>query len=98
VNGEKTVYPINFAEIAIHPDLYPVVNAKDYAFFSEQESENLNVDESTYDRASFLGSVQQIAIWKRALTDNEVMEAFGMPRPSIFRVGLDNNASNEFKS
>jgi hypothetical protein len=98
VNGEKTVYPINFAEIAIHPDLYPVVNAKYYAFFSEKEDEDTNVDESTYDRASFLGSVQQIAIWKRALTDNEVMEAFGMPRPSIFRVGLDNNASNEFKS
>jgi hypothetical protein len=37
-----------------------------------------------------------MAIWGRALTDQEVMEAFGMPRPAIFRTGFDNAASNEF--
>lgn len=54
---------------------------------------------STYaqtDKECFLGSVQQMAIWKRALSDQEVMEAFGMPRPAIFRAGFDNGSSNEF--
>ena len=48
------------------------------------------------DQTAFIGSVQQIAIWGRALSDQEVMEAFGMPRPTIFRIGFDNDASNEF--
>ena len=48
------------------------------------------------DTSSFSGSVQQLAIWDRALSDQEVMAAFGMPRPAIFRIGFDNDASNEF--
>ncbi|MBQ3808958.1 MAG: hypothetical protein II840_13505 [Kiritimatiellae bacterium] len=48
------------------------------------------------DQTAFIGSVQQMAIWGRALTDQEVMEAFGMPRPAIFRTGFDNGDSNEF--
>ena len=44
----------------------------------------------------FIGSVQQIAIWGRKLSDQELMAAFGMPRPAIFRVGLANGASSEF--
>ena len=48
------------------------------------------------DQTCFIGSVQQLAIWRRALSDEEVMAAFGMPRPAIFRTGLDNGSSNEF--
>ena len=48
------------------------------------------------DQTAFIGSVQQIAIWGRALSDQEVMAAFGMPRPAIFRTGFDNGSSNEF--
>lgn len=48
------------------------------------------------DQTCFIGSVQQMAIWGRALGDEEVMAAFGMPRPAIFRTGFDNGASNEF--
>ncbi len=48
------------------------------------------------DQPCFHGDVQQLAIWGRALSDQEVMSAFGMPRPAIFRIGLDNGASNEF--
>ena len=48
------------------------------------------------DKTCFIGSVQQLAIWGRALNDQEVMEAFGMPRPAIFRTGLDNGNANEF--
>ena len=51
---------------------------------------------ATSDQTHFSGSVQQMAIWKRALTDQEVMEAFGMPRPALLRIGLDNDASHEF--
>ena len=51
---------------------------------------------SSADQTCFIGSVQQIAIWGRALNDQEVMAAFGMPRPVIFRTGFDNGGSNEF--
>ena len=46
--------------------------------------------------SGFLGSVQQYAVWNRMLSDQEVMEAFGMPRPAVFRTGLANGASDEF--
>ena len=52
--------------------------------------------QETADMTCFIGSVQQVAIWGRALSDQEVMAAFGMPRPAIFRTGFDNAASNEF--
>ena len=48
------------------------------------------------DTTCFIGSVQQLAIWGRTLSDQEVMAAFGMPRPALFRTGFDNDASNEF--
>ena len=48
------------------------------------------------DKTCFTGSIQQMAIWGRALEDHEVMEAFGMPRPAIFRTGFDNRVSTEF--
>ncbi|MBQ3289375.1 MAG: hypothetical protein IJH50_08215 [Kiritimatiellae bacterium] len=48
------------------------------------------------DQTCFIGSVQQLAIWGRALSDQDVMAAFGMPRPAIFRTGFDNGASTEF--
>ena len=51
---------------------------------------------SSADQTCFIGSVQQMAIWGRALSDQEVMAAFGMPRPAIFRTGFDNGSSNEF--
>ncbi len=51
---------------------------------------------SSADQTCFIGSVQQLAIWRRALSDEEVMEAFGMPRPARFRTGFDNGSSNEF--
>ena len=52
--------------------------------------------QSGADLTCFIGSMQQLAIWGRALSDQEVMAAFGMPRPAIFRTGFDNGGSNEF--
>lgn len=46
----------------------------------------------------FSGSCQQVAVWPRALSDAEVVEAFGFPRPSVWQVGLENGGSNEFSS
>ena len=46
----------------------------------------------------FSGSCQQVAVWPRALSDAEVVEAFGFPRPSVWQVGLENGASTEFSS
>ena len=57
-----------------------------YSFFSK----------STSDSGRFVGKVQQLALWGRMLSDHEVLEAFGMPRPAIFRTGFDNACSDEF--
>ncbi len=63
-----------------------------YRLFGERDS----TEGPSAEKGGFLGSVQQIAIWGRKLSDQEVMEAFGMPRPVIFRTGFDNNSSDEF--
>ncbi len=67
-----------------------------YRLFSETGQTSQQYSSASIDKTYFTGSIQQMAIWKRALTDQEVMEAFGMPRPAIFRTGFDNGASNEF--
>ena len=46
----------------------------------------------------FAGSVRRMAFWNRALTEEEVREAFGRPRPDIVRVGAGNGSSDEFAS
>ena len=46
----------------------------------------------------FAGSVRRMAFWNRALTEQEVREAFGRPRPDIVRVGAANGNSDEFAS
>ena len=66
-----------------------------YRFFTSQGYQEPR-GTNRMDQTCFLGSVQQLAIWNRKLTDQEVMEAFGMPRPMIFRTGFDNGNSNEF--
>ena len=46
----------------------------------------------------FAGSVRRMAFWNRALTEQEVREAFGRPRPDIVRVGAANGNADEFAS
>lgn len=49
-----------------------------------------------YSSYVFRGSVQQLAYWDRALSDDEIYEAFGMPRPNLMQVGVGNGGSDEF--
>lgn len=86
----------------------PMIGFKDYPMTEKYElldsddsyclfcPDNISGYSTTENRECFLGSVQQLAIWGRALSDQEVMAAFGMPRPTIFRTGFDNGSSNEF--
>lgn len=68
-------------------------NAGHYLLFGQSQ---YSTQPATPSGDNFKGSVQQIAVWKRALSDQEVMAAFGMPRPALFRTGFDNGASDEF--
>ena len=45
---------------------------------------------------SFRGSIQQVAVWNRALTEAEVREAFAFPRADVWRAGLEDGKSGEF--
>ena len=68
----------------------PSATASNWRFFCENA--NTGYVEQPWGaatRTSFLGSVQQIAIWKRALSDDEVHEAWGWPHEKVFKVGLE---------
>ncbi len=86
---------IAFDQTAMWTDNCTVLDDENYRFFCKEGQENY-AGASDTDRSAFIGSVQQLAIWGRALNDQEVMDAFGMPRPAIFRTGFDNDVSNEF--
>ena len=79
---------IVFEEKTFSTDVMPHKDKGTWALFAEgSSSENF-----------FSGSCQQVAVWPRALSDAEVVEAFGFPRPSVWQVGLENGASTEFSS
>lgn len=86
---------IAFDQTAMWTDNCTILDDENYRFFCK-DGQTTYAGASPTDKSAFIGSVQQMAIWKRALTDQEVMDAFGMPRPAIFRTGFDNDVSNEF--
>ncbi len=60
----------------------------------------VNGVEGTHNNAykCFRGSVQQLGIWTRTLSEAEILEAMGAPAPALVRVGLGNGTSKEFAS
>ena len=89
---------IAFAETDIKTDNYELLEDPDDAYYMMfcRTGQKAYTQAGGTDTTAFIGSVQQMAIWKRALDDQEVMSAFGMPRPMIFRTGFDNGGSSEF--
>ena len=85
---------IAFAETPMWTDKCPLLEDGYRLFCFKGQSAPATSDSA--DRTCFIGSVQQMAIWGRRLEDEEVMAAFGMPRPALFRTGFDNGSSNEF--
>ena len=86
---------IAFAQTPMWTENCTLLGDGKYKFFCLEGQTNYATADKM-DQTAFIGSVQQMAIWKRALTDQEVMDAFGMPRPAIFRTGFDNGSSSEF--
>jgi len=52
--------------------------------------------ESNSDKTQFRGKIHMLALWNRALTDNEVRTAFGTPNPGVFRVGFPGQDGSKF--
>ena len=100
-SGQKVV---NFqtATATMIPDPYqlahPVSSEGSWRFFMQASASSANTPANTSRKDSFVGSVQQVAVWNRTLTDDEVHEAWGWPHEKVFKVGLENGASNEFGS
>lgn len=44
----------------------------------------------------FRGSIAQFAVWGRCLSQDEILQAFGSPRPDLWRMGVSNGSSVEF--
>ena len=86
---------IAFDEKPMWTDNCKLIGSEHYKLFC-LDGQTEYKDAGNADTSCFLGSVQQLAIWGRALSDQEVMAAFGMPRPAIFRIGFDNGSSHEF--
>ena len=42
---------------------------------------------STYTTKDFRGDIHMVAVWNRALTHDEIVEAFANPQPSLWRIG-----------
>ncbi len=76
----------------------PVSTEGNWRFFMQASANSASTPANTSRKDSFVGSVQQVAVWNRALTDDEVHEAWGWPHEKVFKVGLENGASNEFGS
>ena len=89
---------IAFAETEMRTDNYELLEDPDGAYYMLfcRDGQKIYAQANSTDKSAFIGSIQQMAIWGRALSDQEVMAAFGMPRPTIFKTGLDNGASGEF--
>ena len=100
-SGQKVV---NFqtATATMIPDPYqlahPASSEGSWRFFMQASASSANTPANTSRKDSFVGSVQQVAVWNRTLTDDEVHEAWGWPHEKVFKVGLENGASNEFGS
>ncbi|MBQ6340150.1 MAG: hypothetical protein IJI36_13505 [Kiritimatiellae bacterium] len=60
--------------------------------------QNFTTISDTNAKKYFCGSVRRFAVWNRALTAEDVREAFGRPRPDIVRIGAANGNSDEFAS
>ena len=86
---------IAFDEKPMWTDNCKLIGSEHYKLFC-LDGQTEYKDAGNADTSCFLGSVQQLAIWGRALSDQEVMEAFGMPRPALLRIGFDNGNSHEF--
>ena len=93
-HGDNTT--IAFSETKMWTENCTLLGEENYKLFCRDGQTTYKTVSGGADQTCFIGSVQQIAIWGRALSDQEVMEAFGMPRPAIFRMGFDNGESNEF--
>ena len=93
-HGDNTT--IAFSETKMWTENCTLLGEGKYRLFCRDGQTTYKTVSGGADQTCFIGSVQQIAIWGRALSDQEVMAAFGMPRPAIFRTGFDNGSSNEF--
>jgi hypothetical protein len=60
-----------------------------------QDAHTKRTAKSTNTAKMFSGSYQQIAFWNRALTDEEVIEAWQTPMVDVWRLGLANNSTVE---
>lgn len=54
------------------------------------------VDKGSNQRKAFRGALHQFALWHRTLSKEEILEAFGDGRPSVFRVGLAGRSADLF--
>lgn len=86
---------IAFAETPMWTDNCPLLGDGKYRLFCAN-GQTAPKEANAADQTCFVGCVQQLAIWGRRLEDQEVMEAFGMPRPALLRIGFDNGNSHEF--
>ena len=64
-------------------------------FLGSQDAHTSRVTKGTNTEKFFVGSIQQIAFWNRALTDDEVIEAWQTPMVDVWRLGLANNSAAE---
>ena len=67
-----------------------------YLHLGTQSGASEDSPSTTGSFAKFRGWIHQVAVWPRALSDDEVRDAFAWPAPDIFCIGAANGAGGEF--
>lgn len=102
-NLMKSLYPVQFASNPSSANSHapymsnPSKSPDAWRLFAESGDAAEKNYTNAY-RSAFSGSVQQFAVWNRALSDDEIREAWGFPNEALLKVGLENDGSNEFGS
>lgn len=97
INNTATIYPVSFSEYTVGDGRLALKNSTAWNLFAEAgDSTGMDITATSKSKSSFTGSCQQIAIWNRALSDDEIYEAWGAPRPALMRIGVVNGTSSEF--
>lgn len=102
--------PVAITTVTTTTELDPVTNSSnaigEWRFSNQADAPNSLINWNQTDGSNghsyfyttfpFHGSLQQIAYWNRTLSDDEIFEALGDPRPDLVRIGVGNDSSDEF--
>ena len=91
--GSGTRY--TFTSTSVKTSKYDLDLTMQKMLLGTQDAHTRRTAKTTNTGKMFCGSYQQIAFWNRALSDEEVLEAWQTPMADVWRLGLANDSTAE---